>query len=114
MRHTPDAAPQRRGPPWIDPAIQRLIDWRDGDVVVSVPPKSGTTWTMNIVHQLLGGGTDAFEDIYAEVPWIEFLGHPRETHQDVADRVAAMPRDQRQESQVPLTLVTHPAPKPAA
>ena len=26
--------------------------WREGDIVVSVPGKSGTTWTMNIVHQL--------------------------------------------------------------
>lgn len=95
MQATPDTAPARRGPPWIDPAIQRLIAWRDGDVVVSVPPKSGTTWTMNIIHQLLRGGTDAFEDIYAEVPWIEFRAHPSETHQAVADRVAAMDRGQR-------------------
>ncbi len=95
MQDTPDTAPQRRGPPWIDPAIQRLIEWRDGDVVVSVPPKSGTTWTMNIVHQLLRGGTDGFDDIYAEVPWIEFLSGPQETQQDVADRVAAMDRGRR-------------------
>lgn len=95
MQDNPDTTSRRRGPPWIDPAIQQRIEWRDGDVVVSVPPKSGTTWTMNIVHQLLTGGTDAFHDIYAEVPWIEFLSHPQETHQAVADRVAAMHRDRR-------------------
>ena len=95
MQESPDTAPRRQGPPWIDPAIQQRIEWRDGDVVVSVPPKSGTTWTMNIVHQLLTGGTDAFDDIYAEVPWIEFLAHPGETHQDVADRIAEMPRGRR-------------------
>ena len=85
----------RRGPPWIDPAIQQKITWREGDVVISVPPKSGTTWTMNIVHQLMTGGSDQFDDIYAEVPWIEFLGHPGQSHQDVLDRVDAMPASRR-------------------
>jgi hypothetical protein len=54
------------GPPWIQPDIQQKIEWRDGDVVVSVPLKSGTTWTMNIVHQLVTGGTSDFQDIYAK------------------------------------------------
>jgi hypothetical protein len=78
------------GPPWIQPDIQQKIEWRDGDVVVSVPLKSGTTWTMNIVHQLVTGGTSDFQDIYEEVPWIEFLGFPEQPHQDVVDRVSAM------------------------
>ena len=88
------AAPHA-GPPWIQPQIQQKITWRDGDVVISVPPKSGTTWTMNIVHQLLTGGSGDFRDIYAEVPWIEFLGYPGEPHQDVVDRVDAMPASKR-------------------
>lgn len=92
------------GPPWIQPEIQQRIKWRDGDIVISVPAKSGTTWTMNIVYQLLTGGTANFEDIYAEVPWIEFLGHPQQTHQEVLDRVAAMPTDRRR------AFKTHSAP----
>ena len=51
-------------PPWINDTIQQQIEWRDGDIVVSVPPKSGTTWTMNIVHQLRSGGDPTFVDIY--------------------------------------------------
>ncbi len=98
-----EAAP-RRGPPWIDPEIQQKIEWRDGDVVISVPPKSGTTWTMNIVHQLLTGGTADFRDIYEEVLWMEFLGHPGQSHQDVLDRAAAMPSDRRR------AFKTHSAP----
>lgn len=97
-------APPREGPPWIEPAIQQKIAWRDGDVVISVPPKSGTTWTMNIVHQLLTGGTPDFRDIYEEVPWIEFLGHPEATHQHVLDRVEAMPEHRRR------AFKTHSAP----
>ena len=95
MTTSAEAPPARHGPPWIDPEIQHKIAWRDGDIVISVPPKSGTTWTMNIVHQLLTGGTAAFRDIYEEVPWIEFLGSPQATHQDVVDRVAAMPAGRR-------------------
>lgn len=92
------------GPPWIRREIQQLIRWRDGDVVISVPAKSGTTWTMNIVHQLFSGGTTAFRDIYEEVPWIEFLGRPGQPLQEVADRVEAMPRTRRR------AFKTHSAP----
>lgn len=104
MSHaTEDAAP-RRGPPWIRPEIQQRIAWRDGDVVISVPPKSGTTWTMNIVHQLFTGGTADFRDIYEEVPWIEFLSHPGQPLQSVVDRVEAMPAGRRR------AFKTHSAP----
>jgi aryl sulfotransferase len=92
------------GPPWIEPEIQQKIAWRDGDVVISVPIKSGTTWTMNIVHQLLTGGTTDFRDIYEEVPWIEFLGYPGQPHQDVLDRISAMPAAHRR------AFKTHSAP----
>ncbi|KHK93098.1 hypothetical protein LK12_01710 [Novosphingobium malaysiense] len=89
---------------WIQPEIQQKIAWRDGDVVISVPPKSGTTWTMNIVHQLLTGGTSDFRDIYEEVPWIEFVGHPEETHDEILSRLDAMPTDRRR------AFKTHSAP----
>lgn len=104
MGDTQESMAPRRGPPWIDPDIQQKINWRDGDVVISVPGKSGTTWTMNIAHQLLTGGTADFRDIYEEVPWIEFLSHPGQSHQDVIDRVEAMPTSQRR------AFKTHSAP----
>lgn len=98
---TEGAAP--KGPPWIQPGIQQKIAWRDGDVVISVPIKSGTTWTMNIVHQLLNGGVADFRDIYEEVLWIEFLAYPGQSHQEVLDRVNAMPGSRR-------AFKTHSAP----
>lgn len=91
-------------PFWIQPEIQQKIVWRDGDVVISVPAKSGTTWTMNIVYQLFEGGTADFRDIYEEVPWIEFVARPDQPHQEVLDRLDAMPRDRRR------AFKTHSAP----
>jgi aryl sulfotransferase len=99
-----EAGPPTGLPPWIDPTIQQRIAWRDGDIVVSVPPKSGTTWTMNIVHQLRSGGDATFTDVYAEVPWLEVLPRPGA---DVTDLVAgfdAMPTDRRR------AFKTHAAP----
>jgi hypothetical protein len=82
-------------PPWIDETIQQQIEWRDGDVVISVPPKSGTTWTMNIVHQLRSGGDDAFVDVYGEVPWLEFVPRPGCPVEELAAAFDRMPRDRR-------------------
>jgi hypothetical protein len=104
MSNPIENADARQGPPWIAPEIQKNIKWRDGDVVISVPPKSGTTWTMNIVHQLLTGGTADFRDIYEEVPWVEFLGYPGQPHREVLDRVEAMPTSLRR------AFKTHSAP----
>ena len=60
-----DADPSEAvGVPWINTTIQQRIEWRDGDIVVSVPVKSGTTWTMNIVHQLRSGGDPDLFDVY--------------------------------------------------
>ena len=86
--------PSKGGPPpWFQPEMLRLVEWRDGDIVISVPVKSGTTWAMNIVYQLLTGGDPDFEDIYAEVPWIELLQRPGQPPEEMLDRIAAMPHD---------------------
>jgi hypothetical protein len=84
-----------RGPGWSDPEIQSRVRWRDGDIVVSVPVKSGTTWTMNIVHQLREGGDPDFVDIYAEVPWLELVTSPDVTREQRLAYFAALPRSRR-------------------
>ncbi|HLT39015.1 MAG TPA: sulfotransferase domain-containing protein, partial [Enhygromyxa sp.] len=86
-----DPDPSEAGGIWLNQEIQQKVRWRDGDIVVSVPPKSGTTWTMNIVHQLRTGGDREFEDIYAEVPWLEFVDHPRRTVDEIVARIDNMP-----------------------
>jgi aryl sulfotransferase len=96
--------PEAQGAPWVNPEIQQQIRWRDGDIVISVPVKSGTTWTMNIVHQLRSGGDPDLDDIYLEVPWLEFLGGPSVTPADVLSLADSMPHDRRR------AFKTHSAP----
>lgn len=97
-------AAEEPGVPWVDPEIQQQIRWRDGDIVVSVPPKSGTTWTMNIVHQLREGGDAALEDVYAEVPWLELVPTPGKTRDELVAAIDAMPNHRRR------AFKTHSAP----
>ena len=61
---------------WFQPPLQTKVEYRKGDTIIAVPAKSGTTWTMNIFHQLKTGGDPDFKDIYAEVPWSEFKEGP--------------------------------------
>ena len=81
--------------PWLNLGTQQRVAWRDGDIVISVPMKSGTTWTMNIVHQLRTGGDSAFEDIYVEVPWLEIVLSPETTPAELVARIDALPADRR-------------------
>jgi aryl sulfotransferase len=91
-------------PPWLDDTIQQRIEWRDGDIVVAVPLKSGTTWTMNIVHQLRSGGDASFTDIYAEVPWLEIVPHPDSSRDALVAEFDSMPEVPRR------AFKTHAAP----
>ena len=44
---------------------------RPNDVVVVAPPKCGTTWTQQIMHQQRSGGDVSFRDIDDVMPWID-------------------------------------------
>ncbi len=84
--HSTEGEAQHQGggmPPWINVFAQQQTKWRDGDIVCSVPAKSGTTWSMNIVHQLREGGDPNFEDIYIELKWLEFAYRPGMTSEDI-------------------------------
>lgn len=93
--HPGDGAPPAGPPPWITDVVQQRMRWRNGDIVIAVPPKSGTTWTMNIVHQLRSGGDDTFTDVYAEVPWPELVPAPGTDLDDLVARFDAMPDHRR-------------------
>lgn len=80
---------------WIDPSFQDQVDFRPSDLVISVPGKSGTTWSMNIFHQIRSRGDPTFEDIYVEVPWLEFLEYPGQKPEELLERWRAIPGDRR-------------------
>ena len=90
-----DEPPSGGGAPWIDVETQGRVEWRDGDVVISVPAKSGTTWMMNIVHQLRSGGDRDFRDVYEEVPWLELVERPGQTPEERLARWRSLPTTQR-------------------
>ena len=110
----PPQDPPRTGAAWIDSELQQHVEWRDGDIVVSVPAKSGTTWMMNIVHQLRTGGDPDFNDIYIEVPWLEFVEGPDDTRERRLERFRSMPTSRRRafktHSAPPLIPYIAPAP----
>lgn len=75
---------------WFQPPLQTKVEHRAGDTIIAVPAKSGTTWTMNIFHQLRTGGDPDFSDIYAEVPWSEFKERPDQPDEELLERWKAM------------------------
>eukprot|EP00964_Phaeocystis_antarctica_P016810 scaffold9251_cov85-Phaeocystis_antarctica.AAC.1 len=78
---------------WFSPPLQTKIKYRKGDTLIAVPVKSGTTWTMNIFHQLRTGGDPDFKDIYAEVPWSEFKERPDQPDEELLERWEKMPAE---------------------
>lgn len=78
---------------WVNPPLQKGVEYRAGDVLLSVTAKSGTTWAMNIFHQLRTGGDPDFKDIYQIIPWLEFKEYPNQTDDELYARWKAMPTD---------------------
>lgn len=57
--------------PLHDPAILANFKARPSDVLITTPPKAGTTWMQQILHQLRSGGDVSFSAIDDVVPWLE-------------------------------------------
>eukprot|EP00560_Eucampia_antarctica_P007618 CAMPEP_0197828150 /NCGR_PEP_ID=MMETSP1437-20131217/4787_1 /TAXON_ID=49252 ORGANISM="Eucampia antarctica, Strain CCMP1452" /NCGR_SAMPLE_ID=MMETSP1437 /ASSEMBLY_ACC=CAM_ASM_001096 /LENGTH=312 /DNA_ID=CAMNT_0043429275 /DNA_START=50 /DNA_END=988 /DNA_ORIENTATION=+ len=76
---------------WLFPPLQKQVEYRTGDTVIAVPVKSGTTWMMNIFHQLRTGGDPDLKDIYAEVPWLEFKERPDQPNEELLERWKKIP-----------------------
>lgn len=66
-------------PPFISQADMDLIKKefvaKDGDVFVVTYPRSGTTWTEQMVHLLVRNGVQGDQRITDAVPWLETLPH---------------------------------------
>ena len=56
-----------------DPTAWDRFDFRDDDVVIATPGKSGTTWMQQIVSQLIFRGQEGI-DVAKISPWIDRKG----------------------------------------
>jgi sulfotransferase len=55
--------------------IEKEFVPKDGDVFVVTYPRSGTTWTEQIVHLLVNNGEQGEQRLTDAVPWVETLPH---------------------------------------
>ena len=58
--------------PFHEPALLAGFKSRKSDVLITTPPKAGTTWMQQILHQMRTKGDDTFSNIFEIVPWLEF------------------------------------------
>jgi len=69
---TSDVAPHwGKTSPLHDPQILANFKVRASDVLITTPPKAGTTWMQQILHQIRSGGDPDFSSIDGVVPWLE-------------------------------------------
>lgn len=55
-------------------AMEKTFKPRPSDIIISTPPKTGTTLMQQMCHQIRTGGDMDFEDIYYVVPWTCHFG----------------------------------------
>lgn len=59
-----------------DSTIWNEFKYRDNDIIIATVPKAGTTWTQQIVAQLIfNGQTGLRNDVLS--PWLEFRKYNR-------------------------------------
>lgn len=71
MSHQPEPATRRYEGTMTDSQRWDAFRPRDGDIVVSTPPKSGTTWTQGILAMLIAGDPEVDAETSMKSPWID-------------------------------------------
>ena len=69
----------------MDSTVWNDFEFRDDDVIVATYAKSGTTWTQQIVGQILFGGREDIS-IHDISPWLDLRIMPPEAIQAVRDQ----------------------------
>lgn len=77
---------------------------RDGDIVVSSPPKSGTTWTQGILAMLIAGDVEVDAQTSMKSPWIDINIRPVE---DVMARLAAQTHRRQVKTHSPFDAIPY-------
>ena len=80
------------------------FDLRTDDVIVSTPPKSGTTWTQSIVAMLIFGRPGMDVRIGDTSPWIDCGFQDRE---EIVERLAAQEHRRCIKTHTPLNRITY-------
>ena len=82
-----------------DSARWTEIELRSGDIVVSTPPKSGTTWTQMLCALLVFDGAKFPQPLEQLSPWVDMLNTPID---EVAAALAAQPHRRVIKTHTPL------------
>jgi hypothetical protein len=97
---------QIKFPPFISQADMDLIEKEfvveNGDIFVVTYPRSGTTWTEQIVHLLLNKGEQGEQRLTDAVPWLETLPH---RPNGMIEFLKTMPSPRRFTSHLPHPLM---------
>ncbi|XP_078374338.1 sulfotransferase 1B1-like [Oculina patagonica] len=74
--------PVIHGMPWIPGTTQEMIDTfprlsaRQNDIYINTYAKAGTTWTQEIVWQIIHNGKIDYRRLDVRMPWIDGMVHP--------------------------------------
>ncbi|MBQ1119968.1 sulfotransferase domain-containing protein [Streptomyces sp. B15] len=85
--------------PVLDSARWEGFPFRGDDIVISTPPKCGTTWTQMICALLIHGTTDLPQPLNSMSPWLDALYRDRD---DVVAALRAQPHRRFIKSHTPL------------
>ena len=85
----------------MDSTVWNDFEFRDDDVIVGTYAKSGTTWTQQIVGQLIFGGAEDVP-IHQISPWLDMRVMPPDTK----DQLAAQPHRRIIKTHLPLDALT--------
>lgn len=77
---------------------------RDGDIVVSTPPKAGTTWTQAILALLISGDPETDAQPSIKAPWIDIN---RRDISEVIDRLSAQTHRRQVKTHTPFDCIPY-------